>query len=56
VAEGLVGVLAGLAHEPVEHAVEVEVPQRAVEVVGAADGPARLHAGVALDGLAGRGP
>ena len=25
-------------------AVEVELPQRAVEVVGAADGPARLHA------------
>ena len=45
--------LAGLLHELVEHAVEVEVPQRAVQVVGAADRPARLHARVAAHGLAG---
>ena len=38
------GLLARLLHQPLEHAVEVEVPQRAVQVVGAADGPARLHA------------
>ncbi len=46
----------GLLHQPLEHAVEVEVPQRAVEVVGAADRPARLHAGEAADRLAGEGP
>jgi hypothetical protein len=45
--------LPGLLHELVEHAVEVEVPQRPVEVVGAADRPARLHAGVAAHRLAG---
>ena len=48
--------LAGLLHQLLEHAVEVEVPQRAVEVVGAADRAARLHAGEAADGLAGHGP
>ena len=42
-----VHLLAGGLHQLLEHAVEIEVPQRAVEVVGAADGPARLHAGVA---------
>src|SRR4030095_7598509 len=31
--EGLGRLLAGLLHELVEHAVEVEVPQRAVQVV-----------------------
>ena len=51
--ERLGRVLPGLLHQPVEHAVEIEVPQRAVEVVGAADGPARLHAGVAAHRLAG---
>ena len=39
--------LAGGLHQLLEHAVEVEVPQRPVQVVRAADGPARLHAGVA---------
>ena len=42
-----------LAGEAGEHGVEVEVPQGPVEVVGAADGTARLHAGVATDGKAG---
>ena len=41
------------AHQPLQHGVEVEVPQRAVEVVGAADRPPGLHAGVAVDGVAG---
>ena len=39
----------GLGHQPLQHAVEVEVPQRPVEVVGPPDRPARLHAGVAAD-------
>ena len=43
----------GLGHQPLEHRVEVEVPQRPVEVVGAADRTAGLHAGVAVDGVAG---
>src|ERR671910_225976 len=46
----------GLLHEAVEDAVEVEVAQRAVEVVGAADGAPGLHARVASHGLAGSGP
>ena len=50
------GLLAGGLHELVHHPVEVEVPQRAVQVVGAADRPAGLHAGVPGDGLAGQGP
>ena len=48
--------LASGIHELLEHAVEIEVPQRAVEVVRAADWAARLHAGVPADGLAGKGP
>ena len=36
------GLFPGLLHQAVEHAVEVEVPQRAVQV-GAADRPAGLH-------------
>ena len=55
-AQRLGRVLPGLLHELLEHAVEIEVPQRAVQVVRAADGPARLHAGEALDGLAGQRP
>ena len=51
--ERLRRVLPGLVHQPVEHAVEVEVPQGAVQVVGAADGTAGLHAGVAAHRLAG---
>ena len=47
----LAGLLARRFHQPVEHAVEVEIAQRPVEVVRAADGPAGLHAGVARDGL-----
>ena len=43
----------GLAHQLGQHGVEVEVPQRPVEVVGAADRAARLHAGVAVDRVAG---
>src|SRR5207244_69832 len=39
-----------LLHEPVEEAVEVEGPQRPIQVVGAAHRPARLHPGVAGDG------
>ena len=54
--EGLGRVVAGLVHEPLEHVVEVQVPQRPVEVVGAAHGAAGLHAGVALDRLAGERP
>ena len=42
-----------LLEQPFEHTINVEVPQRAVQVVGAADRAARLHAGVPLDGLAG---
>ena len=48
--------LGELLHEPVEETVEVEGPQRAVEVVGAAHRPARLHPGVAGDGGGGEGP
>ena len=48
--------LASGIHELLEHAVEIEVPQRAVEVVRAADWAARLHAGVPADGLALRQP
>ena len=40
-----VGGVLRLLHEPLQDAVEVEVPQRAVQVVGAADRPAGLHAG-----------
>ena len=53
--EGLRGVLTGLLHQLFEHTLEVEVPQRAVQVVRAADGTARLHAGVTLHGLSGHG-
>ena len=49
------GVLVGV-HQALEHALQVEVPQRAVQVVGAAHGTARLHPGVAAHRLAGRGP
>ena len=42
-----------LLEQPFEHTIDVEIPQRAVQVVGAADRAARLHAGVPLDGLAG---
>ena len=51
-----IGLLPGRLHQPLEDAVEVELAQGAVEVVGAADRPARLHAGVAGDGLAGQRP
>ena len=47
--------VARLVHQPLEHRVEVEVPQRAVQVVRAADRAAGLHAGVAPHGLAGDG-
>ena len=52
VAPGLLGHL----HETLEHALEVEIAQRAVQVVGASDGTARLHPRIAADRLAGRGP
>jgi hypothetical protein len=45
------GILAGGLHEALEHGVGVDVPQRAVQVVGAPHRPARLHARVAGDGL-----
>ena len=45
-----------LVHELVEHRVEVEVPQGAVEVVGAPDRAARLHPCVAAHRLAGHRP
>ena len=48
--------LAGGLHQLLEHAVEVEVAQRAVQVVRAADGAPRLHAGEALHRLAGQRP
>jgi hypothetical protein len=54
--ERLGRLLAGLLHEPLEHAVEVEVPQRAVQVVGAADRPARLHARRSASPTGGRWP
>ena len=41
-------------HQPLEDPVEVEVPQRAVQVVGAAHGAARLHAREPAHGLAGQ--
>ncbi len=50
--ERLGRLLVGLLHEPVEHAIEIEVPQRAVQVVGAADRPTGFHAGVAPHRLA----
>ena len=53
--ERLGALLAGLLHELLEQVVEIEVPQRAVQVVGAADRAARLHAGEALHRLAGDG-
>ena len=43
----------GLGHQALQHAVEVEVPQRPVEVVGPTHRPARLHAGVPAHRLAG---
>ena len=49
------GLLAGGLHHPLQHGVEVELAEGAVQVVGAADRPARLHAGVAGDGGAGDG-
>ncbi len=48
--------LPGGLHQLLEHPVEVEVAQRAVEVVGAADGAAGLHPGEALHRLAGHRP
>ncbi len=45
--------LARLAHHPGGQALEVELPQRAVEVVGAADGPSGLHAREAVHGHTG---
>ncbi len=53
---GLGRVLAGLVHEALEHRVQIEVPQRAVQVVGAPHRAARLHAREAGHGLAGKGP
>ena len=53
--QGFGSLLPGLLHQAVEHAVEVEVPQRAVQVVGAADRPAGLHPRVAPHRLAGQG-
>ena len=43
----------GLLHQALEQPVEVEVPQRAVEVVGPAHRPAGLHPGVPGHRLAG---
>jgi hypothetical protein len=52
-----VGPLApGLRDQSFEDPVELKVPQRPVEVVGAADGPALLDAGEAGHGLAGHHP
>src|SRR5207237_1200072 len=42
----------GVLHHPLDDTLEVDVPQRPVEVVRAAAGPARLHAGEPADGLA----
>ena len=41
----LVLTLLGLVHQPFQDPVEVEVPQRPVQVVGTADRPAGLHPG-----------
>ena len=45
--------LARLAHHPGGQALEVQLPQRSVEVVRAADGPSGLHAGEAVHGHTG---
>ena len=45
--------VAGLFEQPGQHPFEVEVPQRAIEVVGAADRPAGFHACIAVHCLAG---
>src|SRR5438067_1339852 len=50
------GFLTAGLHQPFEHAVEVEVPKRAVQVIGPADGPARFHPRKTGHGLAGEGP
>ncbi len=50
------GFFGGCVHHLLEHVVEVEVPQRAVQVVGAADRSTGLHTGEALHGLLGHGP
>ena len=49
------GGLLRLVDQALHDLVEVEVPKRPIEVVGAADRSARLHAPVAIDGLAGHG-
>ncbi len=46
----------GLGDQALEHPVELEVPQRPVEVVGAPDRPALLDAGEAGHRLAGHQP
>ena len=51
----LAGFLASGVHQTLEHGVELEVPQRPVEVVGATHGSPRLHPGEARDGAAGDG-
>ena len=45
----------GLGDQSVHYLVEVEVPQRPVEVVGPAHGATGLHARVAVDRLTGHG-
>ncbi len=47
--------LAAGFHQLFEHRVEIEVAQRAIQVVRATDRPAGLHAGEALHGLSGQG-
>ena len=44
--------LAGLPHQTGGQALEVQLPQRSIEVVGAADGPSGFHPGEAVDGHA----
>ena len=53
VAVAYLALLARLAHHPGGQALEVQLPQRSIEVVGAADGPAGLHAREAVHGHTG---
>ena len=47
------GARLGLTHEPLQHGVEVEVPQCSVQVVGPPDGSPGFHACVTVDRIAG---
>ena len=46
----------GLLQESFEHVVEIEIPKRAIEVIGATHRSPRLHTGIAGDRLPGERP